>query len=230
MKKLIIALSFLLCFAENLEGKGKRKVKKNPEIKVVAGNSFFENLKNMDFPDSCKLRKIVIGDEDAPNTVIICSSFTCSHCRDFHQSVLPDFKKKYVDTGKAKVQIMFYVDDPGAMEAATLVRCLGKDSDEVVLDLQDKVYSKQKEWMSSKNPKKKLRSIFKGFGYDEKKIEKCIADKKIQAGVMSDQKTMMHELNIHTIPAFVVNGKVHQGKLSVEEIAAMFSDSSAKEK
>jgi protein-disulfide isomerase len=122
------------------------------------------------------------------------------------------------------------VDDPGAMEATTLVRCLGENSDDIILDLQDKIYSKQNEWMSSKNPKKKLRSMFKDFGYDEKKIEGCLADKKIQAGVMNDQKTMMHELGIHTVPAFIVNGKVHQGKLSADEIAAMFADTSPKKK
>jgi protein-disulfide isomerase len=239
MKKILVAFISLLCFPENLEGTPKVKEKtvevgktsevvKVVKVVKVATNSFLENLKKTNFPSKCKLREIVIGNEKAPNTVIICSSFTCSHCRDFHQTILPDFIKKYVNTGKAKVKMMFYVDDIGAMEAATLVRCLGGDSNDIILDLQDKIYHGQKEWMSSEKPQEKLRSMFKDFGYDEKKVKGCLANKKIQAGVMIDQKTMMHELKIQVIPAFVVNGKLHHGKLSADEIAAMFKDQPSK--
>ena len=38
------------------------------------------------------------GDAGAPVTVIEYASLTCGHCRNFHMTVWPDFKVKYVET------------------------------------------------------------------------------------------------------------------------------------
>ncbi|MFN3432648.1 MAG: thioredoxin domain-containing protein, partial [Candidatus Sericytochromatia bacterium] len=45
----------------------------------------------------------VLGRADAPVTVIEYASFTCSHCADFHNDVLPAFKARYIDTGKVRL-------------------------------------------------------------------------------------------------------------------------------
>lgn len=45
----------------------------------------------------------VLGRADAPVTVIEYASFTCPHCADFHNTVLPAFKAKYIDTGKVRL-------------------------------------------------------------------------------------------------------------------------------
>ncbi|MDQ1154131.1 thioredoxin domain-containing protein [Brevundimonas sp. SORGH_AS_0993] len=45
----------------------------------------------------------VLGRADAPVTVVEYASFTCPHCADFHTRVLPAFKAKYIDTGKARL-------------------------------------------------------------------------------------------------------------------------------
>ena len=45
----------------------------------------------------------VLGRADAPVTVIEYASFTCSHCADFHNTVLPAFEAKYIDTGKVRL-------------------------------------------------------------------------------------------------------------------------------
>ncbi|MDR1235726.1 MAG: DsbA family protein, partial [Holosporaceae bacterium] len=208
--KLCFILGISLFLAGSSEGKEKPKTKGQP-VKIVLEKSFFENLKETNFPPDCKLKEVIIGDKKAPVTVTIFSSFTCSHCRTFHLNEFPKFKKKYVDTGKVKVRFMFYIDDMGAMEGAISVVCLGGDSIKKILHLQESLYGKQKEWIESKSPKEKLRDIFVGLGFDRKKIESCIADKKFQAGVMNGQKTIMHDYHINTIPAAFVNGKTQQG-------------------
>ena len=45
----------------------------------------------------------IIGDENAPVTIIEYASLSCSHCADFHFNTLNDLKKEYIDTGKAKM-------------------------------------------------------------------------------------------------------------------------------
>ncbi|MDR3151392.1 MAG: DsbA family protein, partial [Holosporaceae bacterium] len=57
-------------------------------------DTFSENLAKLEFPKSLELKEVVVGNEDAPLTVIIYSSFTCDHCSNFHLKEFPKFKKK----------------------------------------------------------------------------------------------------------------------------------------
>ena len=56
-----------------------------------------------DAPPPVTTQDHVLGRADAPVTVIEYASFTCSHCADFHNTVLPAFKAKYIDTGKVRL-------------------------------------------------------------------------------------------------------------------------------
>ena len=58
------------------------------------------------FPTSAKpptikqaLRERVLGDPNAPVTIVEYSSFTCSHCGHFHTETLPKLKEMFIDTG-----------------------------------------------------------------------------------------------------------------------------------
>lgn len=45
---------------------------------------------------------IVVGKANAPVTLIEYASPTCPACAAFNETVYPEFKKKYVDTGQVK--------------------------------------------------------------------------------------------------------------------------------
>ena len=45
----------------------------------------------------------VLGQTDAPITIVEYASMTCPHCAHFANDVLPELKKKWIDTGKAKL-------------------------------------------------------------------------------------------------------------------------------
>ena len=51
------------------------------------------------------LKDRIMGDPNAPVEIVEYSSLTCPHCRNFHLNVLPEIKKKYIDTGKVKMEI-----------------------------------------------------------------------------------------------------------------------------
>src|SRR5258708_1034015 len=58
----------------------------------------------------------VLGDPKAPVTLIEYASFTCPHCAHFATQILPEVKKKWIDTGKVK---LIYPDFPLAQTART---------------------------------------------------------------------------------------------------------------
>ncbi|MCR4555589.1 MAG: DsbA family protein [Alphaproteobacteria bacterium] len=196
---------------------------KKPKHQFVDENkSFSENLKNLDIPDSFKLEEIVIGDENAPHTLIIYSSFSCNHCCKFHKEELPKLKKQYVDPGKLKIILRNYIDDLGALEAAILMRVFYNKSKDAIA-LYKIIFDAQKDWMKSKNPREFLKQIFIRAGYDSKVVANYLDTnnseyKKISAGLMKEQQRAMHSLQISSVPAFVLDGRVHQGILTSEEI------------
>ena len=45
----------------------------------------------------------IIGDPNAPVTIVEYASLTCPHCAAFHTEILPEVKKQLLDTGKARL-------------------------------------------------------------------------------------------------------------------------------
>lgn len=66
-----------------------------------------------------------LGKKDAPVTIVEFSDFQCPFCRNFAKDTLPQLKKEYIDTGKAR---LVYRDfplsfHPGAIPAAQGAEC-----------------------------------------------------------------------------------------------------------
>ena len=60
----------------------------------------------------------VLGDPKAPITLIEYASFTCPHCAHFHTQILPDRKKKWIDTGMARLIYRDYPSSHGRRRSA----------------------------------------------------------------------------------------------------------------
>ena len=66
----------------------------------------------------------VLGRADAPVTVIEYASFTCSHCAAWTNEVLPDFKARYIDTGKVRLVFRDLPTQP--VQAAATAAAIGR--------------------------------------------------------------------------------------------------------
>src|SRR5258707_9855730 len=69
----------------------------------------------------------VLGDPNAPITLIEYASLTCPHCAHFDTQILPEVKKKWIDTGKVKLVYRDFPLDQIAAKAAQIAECAGKD-------------------------------------------------------------------------------------------------------
>ncbi len=64
-----------------------------------------------------ELKKISIGDKNAPVTITEYTSFLCSHCVNFALNVMPNIKEKYIKTGQVKWN--FVITGPTEIGQAT---------------------------------------------------------------------------------------------------------------
>lgn len=69
----------------------------------------------------------IIGDENAPITIIEYASMSCSHCANFHTNTLPDLKKEYIDTGKVRMVFRDYPFNYPALLGSMMMRCIPGD-------------------------------------------------------------------------------------------------------
>jgi protein-disulfide isomerase len=92
------------------------------------------------------LTELAVGPADAKVVVIEFASMTCGHCAKFHKNVWPEFKKKYVDTGKVRFIFREFPLDNLATAASMLARCAGGDK---TFPLIEALFEKQEEWINA---------------------------------------------------------------------------------
>ena len=72
------------------------------------------------------LGDVVLGDAEAPVTIIEYASLTCPHCSSFHINTWPQVKEAYVDTGKVKFILREAYFDKQGLWASMTARCGGE--------------------------------------------------------------------------------------------------------
>ena len=160
----------------------------------------------------------VMGDPKAQVTLIEYASFTCPHCAHFHTQILPELKKKWIDTGKVKVVYRDFPLDQTAARAAQLAECSGKERYFAVIDM---IFRGQATWAASADPIAELSKSLRIAGMGENEVKACLANTSVADAVIADYRTG-ETLGITSTPTLVVNGEIYRGARSVEELDALF--------
>lgn len=165
-----------------------------------------------EMPDGKVLPDIVLGNEDAPLTIVEYASFTCSHCAAFHDESWSKLKAGYIDTGKVRfIQRDVYFDAVG-LWAGILARCGGDDKYYAVSDM---LYEQQKTWLSADNGEAlaaNLRKIGTAAGFADEQMDACWADKQKVADLVTTFQTHATKDEIDGTPTFVIGGEKVQNQ------------------
>src|SRR5215212_4861291 len=113
----------------------------------------------------------VLGDAKAPITLIEYASFTCPHCAHFSVAVLPEVKKKWIDSGKVKLIYRDFPLDQTALKAAQLAECAGKDKYFGVIDM---IFSTQARWAAASDPIGELAKSLRIAGMGDAEVKACL--------------------------------------------------------
>jgi protein-disulfide isomerase len=169
-----------------------------------------------------------LGDPAAKVKITEYASFTCPHCARFHDTVWEEFKKNYIDTGKAYFTYREVYFDRYGLWAAMMARCGGEMRYFGIVDI---LFSTQTEWAASEDPNvtvENLKKIGRSVGMDDPTLDACMKDQAQAEALVAHFQKGMEADGIEGTPTFIVNGEKHSGEMSYEDFAKIVDDAAAK--
>jgi protein-disulfide isomerase len=159
--------------------------------------------------DTSIVEEMSLGNPEAEVTVVEYASFTCPHCRTFHEDTFKDLKADYIDTGKIHFIYREVYFDRFGLWAGMLARCGGSER---YFGFVDAIYESQSEWLASRDPATiadDLRKLGRTAGLTDDEVNACLKDQtKAEALVAVFQENATAD-NIDSTPSFVINGTKH---------------------
>ena len=159
----------------------------------------------------------VLGEADAPITIVEYASMTCGHCANFHRNTLPAIKENYIDTGKARLVLREFPFDPRAEAGFMLARC----ADDKYFAMVDVLFQQHQSWVSVENAREALLQIARLAGFSQESFEACLTDQKLLEDVRAVRNRGAKDFGVDSTPTFFINGNMYKGALTVAEMSAI---------
>lgn len=157
-----------------------------------------------------KSNDMVLGDPDAPVTLIEYASVTCPHCASFHETMLPTIKEKYIDTGKVKLVFREYPTPPAefSLIGSLMARCAAEKAGESSYFLIiGSLMKDQRTWIYGEDPKAELLKIAAQTGMDEAAFDACLKRQELVDLINNNTKEAIEKFSIQGTPAFILDGE-----------------------
>jgi protein-disulfide isomerase len=160
----------------------------------------------------------ILGDRDAPVTVVEFSSLTCPHCGAFHRDTLPALRAQYIDTGKVRYVIRHFPLDGVALQAAALADCMPADR---YFPFIETLYTNQENWVRGQDPMHGAIQLARLSGMSEAEVGACLSNEANLNAVISSRLRAETELQVTSTPTFFINGERMKGAQPIEDMAAV---------
>ena len=197
-------------FAANAQGYGNAEsgTQTQEQQQGTQGTQGAPDTQQVEQPDI--ENRPMMGDPDAPITIVEYSDFECPFCQRYFQQTYPTLKEEYIDTGKVN---LVYKDfplnniHPLAEPAAIASKCVFKlsGSDETFFEYHDTIFNNQNV-LSESNLKKWALDV----GVSESNYETCIENPEIASQVQADLEEGT-QLGVTGTPSFVIDGELLVG-------------------
>jgi len=165
-----------------------------------------------------------LGSADAPVTLTVYLSTTCSHCADWHTRDFPAFKARYVDTGQVRIA---YRDlptppRPAAIAGAVMARCAPEEMYDVVLDT---LFRGQAQLRALPGPPARqtmidwLSAAGLAGGLTPDQMNACFSNDAAFTEVEARAEQAFAD-GVSTTPSFFINGQPVPETMATRDVAA----------
>ena len=147
----------------------------------------------------------VLGNPNAPVTIVEYGDFQCPSCGAFYRSVEPELVRRYIDTGKAKLVFKHFPWIGGESKlAAQAASCAGAQGK--FWPYHDHLYAHQRGENSGAFSSANLKSFASALSVDRPSFDACI-DSGAYKGVVDRDFDEVRGLGLTGTPTFLINGQ-----------------------
>ena len=187
----------------------------------TTGNTVDEVVKQQAAPKVIEVsadNDAVLGDPNAPVTIIEFSDYECPFCGRFYQNTMPQLISEYIDTGKAK---LIFRDFPlsfhkSAQKASEAAECAGDQGK--YYEMHDKIFENQQSITVSD-----LKVYAEQIGLKVDEFNVCLDTDKHKDEVLQDFRDGQ-KAGVSGTPSFFINGKMLVGAQPFEAFKKIIDD------
>lgn len=158
----------------------------------------------------------VLGDENAPITIVEFSDYECPFCKKYFDDTFPQIKAKYIDTGKVKLvfrDLPLSFHDPMATKEAVGANCAKKQGgDEKYFVYHDEIFKRTTSNGNGLNDQN-LKEIATDIGLNLSQFETCLQDKTMEDEVKNDLADA-GEAGATGTPTFIIGKSTKDGTIN----------------
>lgn len=162
----------------------------------------------------------ILGNSNAPITIVEYASLSCPHCAHFSDEVLPEIKKKWIDTGKVKLVLRDYPLDQPALRAAMIARCAPPDRFYAFVDT---FFAAQEKWVTASDYQAALARLARLGGMSQEEFDNCLKNTALENKILDSRLTASKQLDVNSTPTFFINGSKFTGVPTDEEFDKLLS-------
>lgn len=146
----------------------------------------------------------VLGDPNSPIEIREHSSFSCGHCKRFHETNFKEIKKDYIDTGKAHIVFDDFPRNIVDLSAGVVARCV---PDAAYFNYIQLLFETQDDWAFKGEHLEYLKQNAKLIGLTDEQIDACLNNQKLQDALAQSAQTANQKHGVSSTPTLVINGK-----------------------
>lgn len=169
--------------------------------------------------DNLPLEDEIMGNPNAPVTLLEYASMTCPHCKAFHEKIMPAITEKYIDSGKVRyiVRPFPFNGDRLGEAAFMLAKCAPNNNFYPMLDA---LFSTQQSWTSGDNPASELKRISRLAGLSEAEYQACLSDRNLYSKIIEARDVAVRKFGVQATPTIFIDNARYTQPRSVRNLSA----------
>ena len=144
----------------------------------------------------------ILGDSNAPLTLVEWGDYQCTYCHRFHEEVKDSVLSNFVESGKIRFTFRdFTLNGPASVLAAEAAYCAGDQNK--YWEYHDELYNnwegENTGWVTMSN----LKRFASNVGLDMNQFDKCVQDHGYKQKVLSNYK-YGQQIGVSATPTFMI--------------------------
>jgi protein-disulfide isomerase len=160
-----------------------------------------------------------LGAPTAPVTVIEYASLGCPHCGVWSREVFPQFKRRYIDTGKVRFVLreLLFGDQNVAAAGFLTARCAGRAK---YFQVVEGLFEAQPRVEKDGNDLPSLLAVAGAAGLTQAQVSACLEDRAALSALEARAEGYVHDDHVNATPTFDVAGHRIEGEASLAALSA----------